>query len=158
MLVFGFLDVLVNHHRFFHMALTLALINVPVQLSFIVIQRYNRPRLVKLKVIVTQNVFTDCLVESFNKQQTLRKQPNNKTAPHWGPGHLLINNYPVIAFFISLNLFETVRINVLYSTWFSAKLTIWASISTLFPLLLIVVDFDCIILGVIWLATWMFKG
>jgi glycosyl-4,4'-diaponeurosporenoate acyltransferase len=49
MAVAGFACILVNSSTNFIMALTFAIVNVCIQIPFILIQRYNRPRLLRLR-------------------------------------------------------------------------------------------------------------
>ncbi|WP_225228784.1 hypothetical protein [Bacillus sp. PS06] len=47
--VFGFACILVNPRDYAQMALICSLVNVVVQIPFCLIQRFNRPRLIRLK-------------------------------------------------------------------------------------------------------------
>lgn len=49
MAIFGFCSILVNPNEYAFMALVLSVINVMIQIPFCIIQRYNRPRLLRLK-------------------------------------------------------------------------------------------------------------
>jgi glycosyl-4,4'-diaponeurosporenoate acyltransferase len=51
MAILGFACILVNPRSYALMALILALLNVAIQIPFILIQRYNRHRLVKLRAL-----------------------------------------------------------------------------------------------------------
>ncbi len=53
MAVFGFACILVNPSSYALMALIFAVINVFIQIPFILIQRYNRPRLIRLRLKYT---------------------------------------------------------------------------------------------------------
>jgi len=50
MALLGFACIAVNPNSYFLMALICALVNVVIQIPFILIQRYNRPRLLRIRV------------------------------------------------------------------------------------------------------------
>ncbi|MDW0109755.1 glycosyl-4,4'-diaponeurosporenoate acyltransferase CrtO family protein [Sporosarcina aquimarina] len=55
--ILGFLSIVVNPHEYFMLAFICSIVNFFIHIPFCLIQRYNRPRIVKVKSRIENNSF-----------------------------------------------------------------------------------------------------